>query len=379
MRLEPCPHGEWPGQRLEANSVTCLDKVTTIGELASRTLPPRRVACLLMLVLAACAVPEKRVDRAPQTPSVRQQEVARPADKTFVPDGYYEKVPKLSKRGYLLSKLADGVYFFSTGAYNTMFVVASEGVVLIDPIGGKGPLLKKAVRQVSDKPIRFIVYTSPRLDRTGDAYQFSEGAQVVAHIETRNILEKIADPNRPLPNISFGTRYTLNFGEASLLLIYPGEGYGKGNIMIHLPKQKILMFAGVAPPRSVPFKNFGTVDIEGQIAGIEEALKLDFNRYVGGYFFRAGEKKEMREVLEYYKASRQADKLAMSRVTFKKVIAKSKTKDIARLFGEYYEAVAEECYRILKPDWKPRLMGFEAFARGHCDVWTDYHRARRAP
>jgi hypothetical protein len=58
---------------------------------------------------------------------------------------------------------------------------------------------------------------------------------------------------------------------------------------------------------------------------------------------------------------------------------KSQSKDIERKMGEYYEAVAEECYRLLKPEWKPRLMGFEAFARGHCDTWTAFHRTHKAP
>jgi len=61
------------------------------------------------------------------------------------------------------------------------------------------------------------------------------------------------------------------------------------------------------------------------------------------------------------------------------VKARSKTRDPERLFGEYYRAVAEECYRILKIKWKLRLMGFEGFARGHCDVWTGFHRTQVAP
>ena len=87
----------------------------------------------------------------------------------------------------------------------------------------------------------------------------------------------------------------------------------------------------------------------------------------------------MEEVLEYYYASKKASIEAMKKVSFLDVRAKSKTKDVERLFGEYLDAVAEECYRILKSKWKQRLMGFEAFTKGHCDIWISYHRTHKAP
>lgn len=149
--------------------------------------------------------------------------------------------------------------------------------------------------------------------------------------------------------------------------------------MIYIPQRKILMYVDVATPKSVPFKNFSTVDIYSQVRGIERALKLDFDVYVAGHLHRPGTREEMKEVLEYYYASKKANGRVLKNVSFMDVRARSRTRDVERLFGEYYEAVAEECYRILKDEWKPRLMGFEAFTRGHCDTWTSFHRTHKAP
>jgi len=308
------------------------------------------------------------------------QETETPRAATpFVPDGYYETIPPLGEKGYLMEPLAENVYFFSSGAYNTLFLTTPDGVVVIDPIQGKGELLKKAIREVTDKPVHFMIYTHPHLDHIGDAYLFAKDAQIIAHQETRNLLELYKDPSRPIPQTSFGRNYSLNLGAVRIDLIYPGEGHGKGNIMVHLPKQKVLMYVDVATPKAVPFKNFVTIDIYSQIRGIEQALKLDFDVYVAGHLHRPGKKEEMQEILKYYYASKRANKEALKKISFLDVKARSQTKDIERLFGEYYEAVAEECFRILKKDWKPRLMGFEAFARGHCDVWTGFHRTQVAP
>ncbi len=297
----------------------------------------------------------------------------------FIPDGYYEPIPDLGAKGYLLQALAPDVYFFTTGAYNTMFITTPKGVVVIDPIHGKGPLLKKAIREVTEKSPKYMIYSHAHLDHIGDAHLFAKDVQIIAHIETRERLERYKDPHRPIPQISFGKNYSLNLGGIQIDLIYPGEGHGKGNIMIHLPEKKVLMVVDVATPRSVPFLNFVTTDIYSQIKGIEQALNLDFDVYVAGHLHRPGLKKEMLEVLKYYLASKRANKAALKKISFQDVQARSRTQDPERLFGEYYQAVAKECHRLLRKEWKPRLMGFEAFTSGHCDVWTGFHRTEVAP
>lgn len=302
-----------------------------------------------------------------------------PQGLAFIPDGYYETPPELGEKGYRLQLLAPDVYFFSTGTYNTMFITTPKGVVVVDPIRGKGSLLKKAIQEVTDQPPKFMIYSHGHLDHIGDAHLFAKDVQIIAHLETRKFLERYKDPHRPIPQISFGKNYSLNLGGMKIDLIYPGEGHGKGNIMIHLPRQKVLMFVDVATPRAVPFINFSTTDIYSQIKGIEQALNLNFDVYVAGHLHRPGTRKEMLEVLKYYLASKRANKTAMQNISFLDVKARSKTKDPERLIGEYYQAVARECYQILKKDWKPRLMGFEAFTRGHCDVWTGFHRTEVAP
>ena len=246
---------------------------------------------------------------------------------------------------------------------------------------GKGKLLKHAIRKISNQPVRFIIYSHSHIDHIGDAYLFAgDGVQIIAQVETGKALKRYKDKNRPIPHINFGTNYSLSIGGVSIELIYPGDGHGKGNSIIYIPSHKIMMYVDTVTPKSVPFKNFAyTVDIFSQVKSIEKALKLDFNVYIAGHLHRPGTKEEMVEVLQYYYASKKASIEAIKKVSFLDVRKKSKTKDVERLFGEYLDAVAEECYRILKPEWKPRLMGFEAFTKGHCDIWISYHRTQKTP
>jgi len=308
------------------------------------------------------------------------QAVEPSASAMAVSDGYVELIPPLPKKGYLLKELAKDVYFFSNGVYNTMFIVTAEGVILVDPIRDAGPLIKKAMQEVTTFPIKILIYSHPHLDHIGDASLFAEeGVKVIAHKETQKLLQRYKDPARPVPQITFGEKSSIELGGVEVELIYPGDGHGKGNSMIYLPQKKLLMFVDVATPKSVPFKNFSTVDIYSQIVGLKRALQLDFDNYVAGHLYRPGKRSEMEEVLKYYLASKRANAEAMQRVDIREVMRTSPSKDIERKMGEYYEAVAEECYRLLKPEWKPRLMGFETFARGHCDTWTAFHRTHKAP
>ncbi|MDP7611595.1 MAG: MBL fold metallo-hydrolase [Nitrospinaceae bacterium] len=313
--------------------------------------------------------------------SAHNQAVVTAAAADFELDGYYESLPSLGKKGYFVEQLAPEVYFFSTGIYNNLFFVTPEGVVITDPIKGKGKLLKQAIREVTSQPVRFMIYSHSHLDHIGDAYLFAgEGVQIVAQVETGKALRKYKDRNRPVPHINFGTNYTLSIGGISIELIYPGEGHGKGNSIIYIPSRKVLMYVDVATPKSVPFKNFAyTIDIASHTRGIEKALKLDFDVYVAGHLHRTGTRQEMEEVLAYHYASKEASIKAIKNVSYLKLRAKTKTKDIENLFGEYLTEVAEQCYQILKPEWKHRLMGFEAFTRGNCDIWISYHRTHKAP
>jgi glyoxylase-like metal-dependent hydrolase (beta-lactamase superfamily II) len=325
---------------------------------------------LLTFALGAGCIPVQPVSDTTAT---------SPQENPFAADGYLETPANLGDKGYSVKKIADKVYFFSTGVYNNIFIVTEEGVIATDPIRGKGALLEQAIREITHQPIKFLIYSHPHLDHIGDAHLFVKGAQIIAHQETKKLLQRYKDPNRPIPEIAFQKNYSLRLGGVQVNLIYPGEGHDKGNIMIHLPESKVLMFVDVATPKAVPFKNFVTTDIFSQVRGLERALKLDFDIYVAGHLHRPGKREEMQEVLNYYYDSKKANKAALKAVPFSDVRAKSKTRDVERLFGEYYQAVSLECTRILRKKWKSRLMGFEAFAPGHCDVWTGFHRTHKAP
>ncbi|MGV7220349.1 MAG: MBL fold metallo-hydrolase [Nitrospinales bacterium] len=353
---------------------------TVLENLLLNNFPIYVVLALFFLFTGCAEFKNLGVENKSSAPPPRQEQMAPTiVKKEYVSDGHYEIIPKLPPKGYFLKKLGKGVYFFSNGYYNNIFVVTPEGVIITDPFRGGGSQLKRAIKEVTTQPVKFMIYSHSHLDHIGDAHLFAKGVQIVAHNETGRMLERHKDPNRPVPQIGFSKNYTLTLGGTEIKLIYPGPGHDRGNIMIHVPHSKVLMFVDTVTPKAVPSKNFATTDIIGQVTGIQKALKLNFDTFVAGHYYRTATKQEMLEVLDYYNASRTANIIALSKIKYKNVVARSKSKDILRRTAEYRDAVAEECYGILKNKWKRRLMGFEAFARSHCDTWTSYHKTEKSP
>lgn len=296
-----------------------------------------------------------------------------------VKDGYVEILPALPAAGYFLKNIAKDVYFFSTGHFNTLFVVAQGGVILVDPVRGAGSLIQKAIASVTKLPVKFLIYTSAGLDRIGDAHLFAEGAQIISHEAAQSLLRRYHDTARPVPQMAFRKNYTLNFGSKKIELIYPGPGHGGGNTIIHLPVEKTLMFVGVGGAKALPGSQFETIDLYGQVLGVQRASRLEFAVWVSGRGPRTGTKEELRLLLRYYYDSRLANAEAMKSVRFQEAANATRSRDPLFIVDRYHRAVAEACYARLKPVWKPRMMGFEAFALSHCAAWTDFHLTHKPP
>src|SRR3990167_11196923 len=92
-------------------------------------------------------------------------------------------------------KLAEGVYGFigKEGAGNSGFVVTNEGVVVIDTQGPKdlALLLKKKIRETTDKPIIYLINTHYHGDHTFGNQYFKEAKEIISHENTKkNLIEK---------------------------------------------------------------------------------------------------------------------------------------------------------------------------------------------
>ena len=98
-------------------------------------------------------------------------------------------MPEQSPPGYMgrpveeALKIDDHIYTYRRGNHRTMFVVTDEGVIVLDPMKtaiAEG--MYKVIRELTDAPIKYMIYSHNHWDHTGGGKVFKDaGAVVVAH------------------------------------------------------------------------------------------------------------------------------------------------------------------------------------------------------
>jgi hypothetical protein len=102
-------------------------------------------------------------------------------------------------KGYLVQQIGDALYWVTDGAYSTMFMVSSAGVVACDAPPTLGENYFKAIAEVTDKPVTHLVYSHEHVDHIAGAHLFAKDVTIVANARTAELLASRKDPRRPAP------------------------------------------------------------------------------------------------------------------------------------------------------------------------------------
>ncbi|MEJ2344604.1 MAG: MBL fold metallo-hydrolase [Gammaproteobacteria bacterium] len=197
----------------------------------------RLAAGALLLLLAAACTPALAFELTPQP----------------VADGVFALVGPTGPRTYQNYGLND----------NLGFVVTGQGVLLIDSGATvqTGPMIERAVRSVTDQPVRWVVNTGSQDHRwLGNAYFADRGAQLIALARTvrtqrqyaseelaalRRVLKDRADSTRPVsaPQPLPGNQARLKLGGVVVELHWFGDAHFPGDAVVWLPQSQV-MFSG---------------------------------------------------------------------------------------------------------------------------------------
>src|SRR5207244_9721501 len=153
---------------------------------------------------------------------------------------------------FATTKIADNVYVFRYGGYQSMFVVTPEGVIATDPIAYLRPQAAQAyideIRKITRAPIKYLIYSHHHYDHIAGGKPFKDaGALVVAHKNARAKLEALKYPDVVLPDMVVDQHSTLELGGTRVDLIYVGRNHGGKSLVMLLPQEKDLFGRHLVP------------------------------------------------------------------------------------------------------------------------------------
>lgn len=288
---------------------------------------------------------------------------------------HYQKVPEDAKgppvdpaKGYRLQELGKGLYMITDNAIQSMFMVYENGVVVIDAPQAIANHLVEGIREVSDKPITHLVYSHSHADHIGGTTALGKVPIIIAHEETKKLLVRDNDPNRPIPTLTFRDKYTLKVGSQVLELSYHGDGHEPGNIFIYAPAQKTLMVVDVVFPGWIPWRRFAVAhDIPGVYAQLQEIRKIPFDTYVGGHVQRSGTRADVERQIAFYADLKTAASKALAATKpGEGMDAATVAENSWAVFDDYIDRVVIQCVNEVTPKWQDKLGGFDAFIWDQC-------------
>lgn len=171
--------------------------------------------------------------------------------------------------------LAEGVYALITGGDpNTGFIVGERGVLVVD--ARATPALARetvaAVRQVTDKPIRYLVLTHYHAVRVlgasgigaehiiahqGTADLIHERGQADFESEARRFPRLFLDiasvPGLTHPDITFTDAMSLDLGNREVQLRWLGRAHTEGDTAVWLPAERVLFAGDLVEASAAPY------------------------------------------------------------------------------------------------------------------------------
>jgi len=206
---------------------------------------------------------------------------------------------------------ADGVYIFRNGNHQSMFVVTSEGVIATDPIGYGRPAggadFVAAIRQVTDKPIKYLVYSHHHYDHIAGGKAFKDaGATIVAHKRATERLAVLKDPATPLPDESVDdSGRVIRLGGKIVELSYVGINHSDSTLVMRLPQDRIIFLVDLVPVGAFP--GLGMIDFFPLEAmqSLKKIAAMDWDRMIPGHPGQPGDRLGTKKDVEDHIALQQ--------------------------------------------------------------------------
>lgn len=210
---------------------------------------------------------------------------------------------------YKTTKVADGLYSFGNGFTFNAFWITNDGVIVMDPVDKEhATQTLKAIRELTDKPIRYLIYSHNHYDHISGGQVFKDqGAIVMSHANIASWLAKHPSPNVVMPSKTWtGNKSKIVLGGRTVELYHFGPSHGEGMTVFRFPKERVIFTVDLVVPHRVAFTympDFYPKEWERTLAEMD---KLEFDTIMFAHNAPSGPRSALTEQREYLKDLRAA-------------------------------------------------------------------------
>ena len=223
------------------------------------------------------------------TPSVAQVRTAYP-DKRGVKLSEFPRTIKLAENVYGYEEIRNPG--FTT---ISLIVVGNDGVLIADGQGSPDATRKMldAIAKITPKPVKWYIVGSDHGDHTA--------GNAVLPKDLKFIVSKASRAQMKLEAPAMAAdKEVVDVGGIEVQAWYLGRAHTGGDLLVYLPKQKILFMSEAYLNRVFPAMR--SAYPSEWVTVIDKALKMDVERFVPGHGFIEEPKASREELLEYRKA-----------------------------------------------------------------------------
>ena len=189
---------------------------------------------------------------------------------------------------YIPTSLSDTVTMLKGRGGNIAVSAGEDGVFIIDdqlkPLTDQ---LLAAVREIDERPVRFVINTHYHGDHVGGNEALGKtGTVIIAHdnIRRRMTTEQFSSfmnsatppyPEEALPIVTFNDRVTLHLNGESVAVHHVPRGHTDGDSIVFFPDSNVLHMGDIFFNGLYPYIDLdGGGTVQGLIAAVEQGLEL---------------------------------------------------------------------------------------------------------
>jgi len=153
--------------------------------------------------------------------------------------------------------LGQGVYLLNWQGGDSVFLVADDGVLLVDTsVPQMGPRIKDAIARVSSKPVTMVINTHAHADHFGaNELMARGGAVIIGHDALRERMVKgqylasfnqtiPPSPAAALPRITYSDSMTVHFGGETVDLVHVPRAHTDNDTLVRFRRANVIHASG---------------------------------------------------------------------------------------------------------------------------------------